>query len=147
MSTVRRVSQEFYNAWRAMSIFHRIIAEPNRAFSTNLRAMLVLYNQTQCTQKKLGRTVGLKASGCSALVNLLVEQGLVERVTNPKDRREVLLMLTPQGREHCRREMGRRYEGLDQKFSQLSPQDQQRLLEAFRTIQEIQAKVPLEMDE
>lgn len=146
MLAVRSVSEQFYNTWRSMSIFHRVIAEPNRAYNTNLRAMLVLYNQKHCTQKKLARTVGLKASGCSSLVNQLVTQGLVERVTNPEDRREMILALTPQGQEECRQEMLRRYEGLDQKFAQLTGQDQQRLLDAYQVIQEIQAKITVDID-
>ena len=146
MPTVREVSEEFYNTWRIMSIFNRMTTEPNGAYSTQLRAMLVLYNQRSCTQKKLAKTVGVKASGCSTLVNHLVEQGLAERIVNPEDRREIILRLTPKGEEACRGEMSRRYQELDQKFAGLSPQDREELVAAFQVLQRIQMKIPLEID-
>ena len=147
MATVHEVSRQFYDAWRAMSIIQRIIAEPDRAFSTSLRAMLVLLNQRQCSQKKLARTIGLKASGCSTLVNQLVEQGLVARNANPQDRREVLLALTPKGQDFCEEEMARRYSGFDETFSSLDQKDLDQLFSACVIIQEIQRKLPLEVDE
>lgn len=147
MSNIRNISEAFYDTWRIMSIFNRVTAEPNGAYSTQFRALLVLYNQKHCTQKKLAKTLGVKPSSCSALVNNLVELGLVKRVPNAQDRREVILMLTAEGERICYNEMTRRYSELDCKFSCLSDNDRDELIAAFQTVQQIQAKIPLEVEE
>lgn len=52
----------------------------------------------RCTMKQLDRRVLLSQSGLSRLVARLVEAGLIERSTNPDDRRGVDLRLSPRGR-------------------------------------------------
>ena len=73
--------------------------------------------------KKAGRTVGLKASGCSALVNLLVEQGLVERGDQPQRPPRGPLMPHAPGAGALPSGNGAPLRGARSKFSQLSPQE------------------------
>jgi DNA-binding MarR family transcriptional regulator len=49
------------------------------------------------TQQELARTLRLDKSTVSRMVSALVEHGLVERATNPANRREARLSLTAKG--------------------------------------------------
>ncbi|QQO09100.1 MarR family winged helix-turn-helix transcriptional regulator [Breznakiella homolactica] len=146
MTTIPGLAKAYYDTWRSMSIFHRIINEPNRSYSLNIRAILVLYNQKKCTLNKLAKTLGLKASACSNRVNQLVTQGLVDRVANDSDRREILVTLTPQGTKMAENEMDRRYEAMNTAFSQLTQEEQKSLLQSCTTMQEALARIFLDMD-
>ena len=47
---------------------------------------------------RLARTLGITASGCTAIIDQLVEHGFVRRRTSELDRRQVVLEVTPKGR-------------------------------------------------
>ncbi len=50
-----------------------------------------------CRQKDIADRFFLRAASVSGLLNTLEKQGLIERVLNPKSRRETLVYLTDEG--------------------------------------------------
>jgi DNA-binding MarR family transcriptional regulator len=146
MSAISGLTKIYYDTWRTMSIFHRITNEPDHSYSMHIRAILVLYNQKKCTQKKLARTLGIKASAFSSRVDKLVKQGLAKQIPNEDDRREFFVALTPLGIKAAVDEMNRRYAAMDKMFSQLSEKDQKELIKACTIMQKIQGKIKLDID-
>ncbi|RQD69500.1 MAG: MarR family transcriptional regulator [Tindallia sp. MSAO_Bac2] len=72
------------------------------AFGISEERFMVLYElelQPNISLKDLARNLMVSSSSLSIMINSLVEQEMVERVTDPKDRRRVLLKLSRQGEE------------------------------------------------
>ncbi len=65
-----------------------------------IKAMLYLYRQGQCTVSEIAAKVGVSMPAASELIDRLVDDGFVERQVNPADRRQVLVRLTPQAQAY-----------------------------------------------
>jgi DNA-binding MarR family transcriptional regulator len=63
--------------------------------------LLELEEHEQATVGELAQRLQLDKSTMSRSVDNLVRQGLLQRTTNPKDRRFVLVSLTAEGRSRC----------------------------------------------
>lgn len=71
-----------------------------------LTTLLYLTEHEQLTQRQLVAISTLTRSGVGAMVQRLEDAGLVERVTDPRDRRVRLLRLTARGRQRMRKARG-----------------------------------------
>jgi DNA-binding MarR family transcriptional regulator len=70
-----------------------------------------------CNNKTLAENLGVSVAASSRMVDLLVKRGLVEREPGQKDKREIVLHLSPAGqkffdetRAECRTRLARRFE-------------------------------------
>jgi len=63
-----------------------------------LRALRVIGESRGCTMGALARALGISLSAATGLVDRLTKQGLVERVSDPKDRRLVHVRPSAKGR-------------------------------------------------
>jgi DNA-binding MarR family transcriptional regulator len=61
--------------------------------------MSLLEEESGLTQKELGRRAYSDANTTTNMLKLLEKRGLVERKTDQRDRRAILVYLTPQGRK------------------------------------------------
>ena len=77
---------------------------PDDAFkclnTNHVHAALILKNIAPCPLKVFASTLRLSKSAASALVDRMVENGLVGRQVNEKNRREVLLFINPDFEKH-----------------------------------------------
>jgi len=64
-----------------------------------MNALLVIRGRGRGTIKELAEALEVSAPSASAMVDRLVEEGVVSREQSRADRREVVVQLTPQGRE------------------------------------------------
>ena len=71
--------------------------------SNHIHAALLLKNIAPCPLKRFASTLRLSKSAASALVDRMVENGLVLRRVNEENRREVLLLLNPDFEHHMAR--------------------------------------------
>lgn len=69
----------------------------------HIHSALILNKLAPCSLKKFARTLRLSKSAASALIDRMVAEHIIERTTNPDNRREVLLSLTPGFYEHTQR--------------------------------------------
>jgi len=76
---------------------HVQAAEETEATFMQVRALFFLLEKP-ITASELARKRRVSLQSASVLVQGLVERGWVTRVTNPKDRRQFLLEVTPEGR-------------------------------------------------
>ena len=61
----------------------------------HIQSALIIQKISPCSLKEFARTLRLSKSSASALINRMVSENIVQRDTNPENRREVLISLTP----------------------------------------------------
>jgi DNA-binding MarR family transcriptional regulator len=64
-----------------------------------LVALSYLRESTKATQQKLAKTLMMDANNCVILLNGLEEDGLIERVRDPEDRRRHIVAITAKGQK------------------------------------------------
>lgn len=82
--------------------FHTVIrklADTDSNPDTPSKILFVLQAQQPTSLKNLCDILGVSASAGSILVDKYVKQHLIERLPDPKDRRKIVLSLTPEGSE------------------------------------------------
>jgi DNA-binding MarR family transcriptional regulator len=90
-ATMQAVHQIARSVW-ALSSSHPVLADRSPA---QIRALGFLSRHKVQTVGELAELMGVTISTASGLVDKLVDNGLVERSTNPDDRRQVLIRLAP----------------------------------------------------
>lgn len=90
-ATMQAVHQIARSVW-ALSSSHPVLADRSPA---QIRALGFLSRNKEQTVGELADMMGVTISTASGLVDKLVDNGLVERSTNPDDRRQVLIRLAP----------------------------------------------------
>jgi DNA-binding MarR family transcriptional regulator/N-acetylglutamate synthase-like GNAT family acetyltransferase len=100
----------------------------------------IIFELAQCdnlTAADLGRTLGLDTGYLSRTLSRLDQQGLVGRVRSGDDGRQRLLCLTQDGRSAFGLLDRRSQEEVAELLADLSEEDQQRMLAAMRTIEDV----------
>ena len=103
MSAMRRMRHNILSAERSY-LTRGIITLPQ------LWVLLEIAESGNCPMSSLSRTLGLKSSTVTGIMDRLVELRLAARATSASDRREVLASLTAKGRrilDHIRTEKKR----------------------------------------
>lgn len=77
---------------------------------------------TGLTFSELSRKLLVTAGNLTGIIDRLEQQGLVRRETNPKDRRETFIKLTPAGADTCAEIIPRHERDLIKIFSGLKPE-------------------------
>ncbi len=91
------------------------------------RLLMVLKHRRALSQKTMAQFHGLSEAAVSRTIDLLVKRKFIVRQTNPSNRREHLIMITPAGEKQALKAhqlLTEKFEGL---YSVLSPTDRQHL--------------------
>jgi DNA-binding MarR family transcriptional regulator/N-acetylglutamate synthase-like GNAT family acetyltransferase len=107
---------------------------------TESRILFELAQGDNCTASDLTRELGLDAGYLSRILTQLEGQGLLEKVRSERDGRQRLLHLTPMGEEAFQLIDSRSREEVTDMLNELSEDDQQRMLKAMDTIQNVLTK-------
>lgn len=107
---------------------------------TEARILFELGQGKQVTASRLGRELGLDAGYLSRILARLEQQGLLEKVRSETDGRQLLLSLTAEGRKAFALLDRRSREEVSEMLTDLSEEDQQRLLKAMQTIESVLTK-------
>ena len=91
-----RVLPEIGKSLHAAAIQHPLAAGRSLA---QVKTLVLLHHREHSTVGEIAAGLGVAMPTASELVDRLVEDGLAERATNPIDRRQVLVWLTPAARE------------------------------------------------
>ncbi len=84
-----------------------------------------------CRMGPLADATMQSAASTTAIVDRLLERGLVERRRDPNDRRSVVVSLTEAGQEMLRQIKADRRHTVKQVLAHLAPEEQSRLLETL----------------
>lgn len=104
---------------------------------TEARIIFELAQQQNMTSSMLGRELGLDAGYLSRILSKLEQQGLVERVSSETDGRQKLLHLTSEGDKAFALLDKRSRDEVGEMLSDLSEEEQQRLLKAMNSIESV----------
>ena len=91
--------------------------------------------ERQLTMGQLGASVVVSRTRVSRVVDELEQAGLVERRTNPEDRRSAFAAITPSGRARLRQAATVYLEGVDRHFAaRLSASERQAMARGFQRV-------------
>src|SRR5687767_1396191 len=107
------------------------------AFSLTLaqsRCLWAIAKREDCTLRELGEQLGIRPSTASELVDRLVQAGLVQRETDPNDRRNLQLRLAAKGRQLFERHRHERQAHIRQLLECLSAEQRAAMVNALETL-------------
>ena len=100
------------------------------------RVIFLLMQKGIQRMNNLASTLAISFSRATALMDQLVEKGLVERWTDPEDRRSVLCALTDNGKELAQRLLMERRSRWEERLAPLSVEELQRVSDAMELVSE-----------
>ena len=100
------------------------VAELNLSFS-HLRTLHLLLPDRALPMKELAEQLGMTPPSITALTRRLVETGLVERHSHPRDQRMALLSLTGEGRQLMEQLYQGQLRGIELLLQGLAPGEQE----------------------
>ena len=99
------------------------------------RKVLIIIEMLQgATMTHISHMAGLKKGSFTTVADSLIEAGFLERGEDPKDRRKVILRLTPEGKGVAQRIIHRIELHLERKLSRLEPSQRRELMDAFMVL-------------
>jgi DNA-binding MarR family transcriptional regulator/N-acetylglutamate synthase-like GNAT family acetyltransferase len=104
---------------------------------TEVRILFELAHHDHLTASDLSRETGLDPGYLSRILSRFEEKGLIEKVRSEIDARQRLLSLTSEGRQVFMMLDRRSREEVAEMLGSLSEGDQERLLEAMKTIEDV----------
>jgi DNA-binding MarR family transcriptional regulator len=98
---------------------------------TQLRVLTIVARSRQTNMSRLAEALGVVPSSASRLCDRLEATGLLRRVPDPRDRREVRLLLTPAARRLLEELRERRRAALADVLDRMTPAGRQDLIRAL----------------
>ena len=99
-----------------------------------VRALLYVRRHAGCGLSALAEHVGVSLAAASALVDRLVRAGLLERTTDPAERRRIRLHLTPDGLARMTHAQERARASMTHDLAELGPGDLATLVDGLRVL-------------
>jgi DNA-binding MarR family transcriptional regulator len=96
------------------------------------RALTVLHEHGPTNAAALADALGIARSTLTRLANRLVRDGLIDRVTDPADRRALVLSASRRGNRTAERVKTWRLQELARRFGDVSPEEGAALADALR---------------
>ena len=107
-----------------------------------LRVLTIVAGNRHTNMSRLAETLGVVPSSASRLCDRLEATGLLRRVADPRDRREVRLLLTPASRRLLDDLREHRQAALAEVLDRMSPEAQQDLVRALQAFETAAAGFP-----
>lgn len=110
---------------------------------TSSKILFVLQIQQPTSLKNLCEILGVTTSAGSILVDKYVKMNLIERCTDPTDRRKIVLSLTQEGTKLVDQYTEHLYQNLNNSLSSLSEDENQELYSALCLVFQYTQKIHL----
>jgi DNA-binding MarR family transcriptional regulator len=109
-----------------------------------LSVLIQLHFRGVCGMSEVSERIEITPAAASQLVDKLVQNGLIKREEDPRDRRAKCLNLTDKGKELLQRNFDERYSWVDDLAEKLTPEDRAKVSEALeimtRAAQELETE-------
>jgi DNA-binding MarR family transcriptional regulator len=145
------MEEELGKYMRVMGSFAKIytkrIATENSHIKSDLRVSqmeaLYAFNTAKClSMKELAGNAGVKLSNMTLMIDNLIEDGMAVRDKDDKDRRKVMVRLTPEGEKIRTAFLAHRQKVAKTIFVHLAEQDKIKLLTSLDTACKILQNIP-----
>ena len=110
--------------------FKRFMDESGLSVS-QINTLMRLYHHGTCEVSDISDQLGITNAASSQLVERLVQQGLLNRTEDPRDRRVRQLEITPQGRVLIEQGIAARQRWMEELTHELSPEEQEEIANAL----------------
>ena len=127
---------------RSFRDFRRFMDETDLSPS-QVGTLMWLYHNERCGVSDIGEHLGITTAASSQMVDRLVGQGLLERSEDPNDRRFKQVTLTPAGKSLVESGIEARQKWMERLTSNLTPEEQQMIVEALSLLAEAAQKLDL----
>lgn len=130
MNSVDAIRQFEHQAERLLTIYKRMfekVCEANNLTATQVLALITIQAQGEVRMTKLADGMCLTPGAVSSLVDRLVDNGLVERRTEPADRRAVFVHVTEKGQSMLKDAQRDKHARVSQVLSRMDPKIAQSL--------------------
>ena len=110
-----------------MKVFHRFgsgAMSDNEITVAQFRTLAAVSVKSQWMLSELARFLGVKSPAASEIVDRLVKSGWIVRETNPGNRRQTMLSLSPKGKTYFERRRKNVIASYSNMLSQLTPKEQ-----------------------
>jgi DNA-binding MarR family transcriptional regulator len=101
---------------------------------TQRKVVIVIDRLPGVTMTQFSQMSGLEKGSFTAVADKLIDMGLAKRVRDPKDRRKIILRLTPKGNVVARKLIRYAESHLERKLSRLSDPERRELLDALAVL-------------
>lgn len=116
------------------------INENNNFTPLQMQALYILYISNSMTMSQLASELFVSKQQCTAIINALSSFEYIDRMTNPKNRREVLISLTSCAKEYLDSVLNTLKTELYKNLDTLTDEDKKRFIESSKNIHEIMKK-------
>ena len=123
-----------------MRISRRVRFESDRELPPHQFSVLCRLEATARTNSELADIERVSAPSMKRSTNCLVELGYIARAADPTDGRQVILSLTPEGRQALRRIRRHRDEWLLARFETLTDEERELLQQAAAVLAKVATK-------
>jgi len=113
--------------------FKRFMDETNLSFS-QVNILMRLFKGNDCGISRIGEHMGVSSAAASQAIEKLVQQGLVQRVEDPLDRRAKQLALTKTGSDLIERGIAARGEWMQALTSSFSVEQKHLVIDAINLL-------------
>jgi DNA-binding MarR family transcriptional regulator len=110
--------------------FKRFMDDTGLSFS-QLNVLMRLYHGGSSGVSEIGEQMGVTSAAASQAIDRLVQQGLIERSEDPRDRRAKRLVLTPKGRAMVESGIEARSQWIEGLTDALTPEQQNMIIAAL----------------
>jgi MarR family transcriptional regulator, organic hydroperoxide resistance regulator len=119
---------------RFSGIFREDGGQDCRISKNQKRAIILIKKRSGLTPTELGRFLDMRKGSLTTLLDALDTLGLVERRTDPSDRRKVLLSLTETGNQYYEEMMGRHERLFCETFGRLGEDELDQCLTGIKNV-------------
>jgi len=93
-----------------------------------------LYDRKDCIMSDIAELLLVSMSAATGLADRMIKNGLLKRSHNAKDRRTVIIALTPKGRQMAKSFLSVHRRMIRKVFQKISAQDRRKYLEIVRKV-------------
>ena len=118
-STIRR----YYQIWLETNELYSQWAEQHGITINTLLVLYMVRNTERCTQTDLCRMLMLPKQTVNSILKNLESRGYVSQQTDSADRRNKIIIFSPEGRDYAEHVLAELYEAESEAFNAMSPEE------------------------
>jgi DNA-binding MarR family transcriptional regulator len=130
-----------------LPFYHKKIFGPGGQGITGMQAAqyrllgVLMKVGTPLSMSELGKRQYISKPYMTILVDQLIQDGCVQRIPDPGDRRVINIAITPEGKRHLKQAASRYKETIKNMLSELDSQDLEDLCQSLEKLRNIIAKI------